>query len=68
MRTQVGIPVPVIDVLNVGGRTGGYTPGDPANGEYALDIQVHPSSSTSTYFILRHCLMLCSAALQSVRR
>ena len=41
MRMQVDISVPKIEVVNVGGRTEGYEPGEPANGEYALDIQVN---------------------------
>ena len=48
MRTQVGIDVPDIKVLDVGGITDTtYDPNNPADGEYALDIQVpYPVAST----------------------
>ena len=39
-RAQVGIPVPDVMVINVGGATGDPSPGDPADGEFALDMQV----------------------------
>ena len=60
MLAQVGIPVPNIMVTNVGGATGVYTPEDPADGEYALDMQVQsaiPPLPIPT---------LCSALLQPV--
>ena len=48
MLAQVGIPVPDVMVENVGGATGVYTPGDPADGEYALDMQVRSNHSLAT--------------------
>ena len=42
MHMQVEIPVPEVVVKNVGGATGVYKRNDPADGEYALDMQVGP--------------------------
>ena len=58
MLAQIGIPVPSIMVKNVGGATGVYTRGDPADGEYALDMQVQPAIPPAP----NPNAMLCSAA------
>ena len=53
--------MPDIKVLNVGGVKDGYTPGDPADGEYALDIQVpYPARGTQGYAVCG-AAMLCTA-------
>ena len=60
--------MPDIKVLNVGGVKDGYPPGDPADGEYALDVQVpHPTPQTTPPHTPRQApqAVLCSAAVQS---